>query len=56
MRQDDIRYEHILEEFPYSIGIKYPQNSFMNSFFYMFKDAVKETFEDFNKKHSEKIE
>ncbi|GEM_PF-5083941 len=56
MRQDDIRYEHILEEFPYSIGIKYPQNSFMNSFFYMFKDAVKETLEDFNKKHSEKIE
>ncbi len=56
MRQDDIRYEHILEEFPYSIGIKYPQNSFMNSFFYMFKDAVKETLEDYNKKHSEKIE
>lgn len=56
MRQDDIIYERILEEFPYSIGIKYPRNGFMNSFFYMFKDAVKETLEKYNKKHSEKIE
>lgn len=56
MRQDDIIYERILEEFPYSIGIKYPRNGFMNSFFYMFEDAAKETLEDYNKKHSEKIE
>lgn len=55
-QEDNRRYEHILEEFPYSIGIKYPRNSFMNSFFYMFKDAVKETLEKYNKKHSEKIE
>lgn len=55
-KEDNKRYEHILEEFPYSIEMKYPRNGFMNSFLYMFKDAVKETLEKHNKKHSEKIE
>ncbi len=55
-QEDNRRYEYILEEFPYSIGIRYPRNGFMNSFFYMFEDAVKETLEDYNEKHSERIE
>lgn len=56
MSQDDRRYEHIFKMCTDSIVIKYPTCGFMDSFFYMFEDAAKETIKDYNKKHSEKIE